>query len=219
MNEYLKCTHIILVNKKNEMKSIFTHYIFDKANIKSDTFLDNEIEFMNFIKFCLSTRQRIVNNDMTNGLIYFEKKYLNIIDALESYNISELQNIVYMSPGVGQKIGSLIIELIYMYSKYNNEEILKKAYLPIDTHTKRILENSYNIEVPDIGVTVKSKKFIEFQESLNELCSEDKSRVYFDYLWFIGKVFCTKINKKNSRGFKLCNYCWIKDFCSNQKWR
>jgi hypothetical protein len=65
-----------------------------------------------------------------------------------------------------------------------------------------------------------NNKFINFQNKLKEY-SNGKPIIYFDYLWFIGKMFCNKIDENNekSRGYKLCKYCWIKDCCeNNNKW-
>lgn len=209
----------VLYSKKEEMKRFFSYYIFKRIRIDMLTFVDNKEQFIRFISFCLHTRQRVVINQLDKGILYFSINYTRLHACILSKNITELQSIVYNAPGVGQKIGSLIIELIYLYSKHADDTILINAYLPIDVHTKRIFEDSFRMKVPDVAVKVSEKRFLVFQRELTQYTENNYSRVYFDYLWFIGKVFCTKISESESnKGYKLCDMCWIQPYCLNMKW-
>ena len=197
--EKLSGAFTVLVNKKSEMRNFFMHYMCESAGFDFENFVDSEMQFLRFIDFCLHTRQRPVNSEYAAGMEYFNNEYSAINRSISDSDLSELKRIVYNAPGVGQKIGSLIIEMIFLYSKYENDELLKEAFLPIDTHTERILRDSFGLEVPYIGSPVDSRRFLRFQEKLNNYTSEGKSRVYFDYLWFVGKMFCSKITDSKYR--------------------
>jgi endonuclease III len=187
-------------------------------NLKKNEFVDDKEQFMAFINFCLNTRQRKKEDDFKKGMKHFSDYYPQILKSIKEKRYNELQNIVYSANGVGQKIGSLILEIIYLYSKYRNENIIKKLYVPIDIHTERIFSDSLGIKTPkSYQLKTNNLKFIQFQDSLNAY-TNDRGRIYFDYLWFIGKMFCAKITDEKSRGYKLCNYCWIKEHCKNEKW-
>jgi len=111
----------------------------------------------------------------------------------------------------------MLLEFIYLYTNYYDEDIIKVLYLPIDTHIKRLFFDCFNIVTPNMGSHYKSRKYQKFQRLLDKY-SNNLGRVYFDYLWFIGKIFCTKITNEKSKGYKICNYCWIKEYCENKKW-
>ena len=218
MNKDIEKIFDILYSKREEMENFFGYYLFNTMKINRNEFIDDKEQFMIFIDFCLNTRQRQKNIDLIEGTKYFDKKYTVIANSIKENNISALRNIVYSAKGVGQKIGSLILEVIYLYSNYKDENIAKELFVPIDTHTGRMFKDSLGINVPrDYQLKFDNKKFIEFQNSLNEY-TNNRSRIYFDYLWFIGKMFCSKIKNEKSRGFRLCKYCWIKDYCRNEKW-
>jgi hypothetical protein len=135
----------ILYNHKNEMENFMNHYVFKKMNINKDTFLNNEDDFLLFVKFCLNTAQKVSNENINKGLNYFKKQYKNIIKLIENNDIKALQNKIYNSPGMGQKIGSMLLEFIYMYSNKKNDELAKELYLPLDTHVIRLFRDSFNI--------------------------------------------------------------------------
>ena len=221
--ENLKKAYDILFNHKNEMENFMNHYVFKKMHRDKETFLHKKEDFLLFIKFCLNTAQMVKKDNVKNGLEYFDKNYKNIIELLEKNDIESLKHKVYNSPGMGQKIGSMLLEFIFMYSDKKNDELAKKLYLPLDTHVIRLLKESFNIKnIPEKEYELKiySNKFINFQNTLKNY-TNNRPIIYFDYLWFIGKMFCNKVieNDERSRGYKLCNYCWIKDCCENKnKW-
>lgn len=106
----------------------------------------------------------------------------------------------------------------------DKKEVEKELYVPIDTHVKRILEESFGIkEVPSDGVSVSSSSYSEFQKLLSEHAPQSNGRIIFDYLWFVGKAFCHKVDyntSQYSRGFKLCHICWLYEVCQNvNKWQ
>ena len=216
--ENLSKAYEILYAHKSEMENFMEYYVLKKMKISKDTFLSNEEDFLRLIKFCLNTAQKVKKENIKKGLDYFKKRHRKFIEAIENNDVEALQDVAYNAPGMGQKIGSMLLEIIYMYSNKRNDELAKKLYLPLDTHVIRLLKDSFKINNIPQGNNLKidSKKFIDFQKSL-EKYSSGKPIVYFDYLWFIGKMFCNKIdeNSENSRGYKLCNYCWIKDCCEN----
>jgi endonuclease III len=216
-DEDLGKVHEVLFSKKSEMKEFMKYYVFKKKDINIDTFIDDKEQFIRFIDFCLNTRNRPVNKDIDEGIQYFSKNYNKIIQCINDKNIEELKKLVCHSRGVGQKIGSMLLEFIYLYSKYSNENVIKKLFVPIDTHIKRIFNDSFGVKTPNINSKYDDNRYLEFQYSLDKYAN-NKGRVYFDYLWFVGKMFCTKITDDKSRGYKLCKYCWIREYCKNEKW-
>ncbi len=202
----------ILHNKKPFMEKFFDEYCFNKAGVDKNKFVDNKKDFLKFISFCLNTRQRVVNRDLENAKLYFKDKHTLINKLIKKGDVKKLEEIIYNAPGVGQKIGSMMLEFIFMYSGYKSDKYLKEINLPIDTHVKRVLEESFkNTKVPNINASYKSKKYVDFQKEIQGFTKNDLGRAYFDYLWFIGKVFCKK-------DYKLCNICWIKEVCMQKKW-
>ena len=218
MKKELNKVHEILLSKESEMKEFMKHYAFKKNKKNIETFVDDKVQFLEFIDFCLNTRRKSVEEHKIEGKQYFNKNYDNIIRSVEEKDVAKLRSLVCDSPGVGQKIGSMILEFIFLYSRHRDEAVIKELYVPIDTHVKRIFKYSFGMETPEIGWRYGNKKFQEFQDLLDGY-SNNKGRIYFDYLWFVGKVFCTKMESKNSKGYKLCQYCWIKEYCKNKdKW-
>ena len=212
----------ILFSKKEEMELFFDFYIFEKMKINKNEFVDNKDQFMKFIDFCLHTRRTPKNNDINVGMKYFSNNYEEILKLIKTKNINQLKKMIYEAKGVGQKIGSFILEVIYLYSNYRNSDIAKVLFVPIDTHIERIFYECLNArKIPKQTSKYTSEEFIKFQNALNRF-TNNRSRLYFDYLWFIGKMFCAKTttdNEKFNKGYKLCNYCWIKEYCKNKnKW-
>jgi len=222
MEDNIKKAFEILYSHKMEMEKFMNFYVFKRMKVNMDTFLNNENDFLLFIKFCLNTAQKKSDKNIKDGLNYFKRKYLDIIKMLNNKDIYNLKKCIYNSPGVGQKIGSMILEFIYLYSDKKDDDIAKKLFLPLDTHVLRLLDECFHLNnIPkEYQFKIENEKFINFQRSLQKYTNE-KPIIYFDYLWFIGKMFCNKIseNDEKSRGYKLCNYCWIKDYCENKnKW-
>jgi len=214
----------ILYSHRNEMDRFMNFYVFKRMNIDKDTFLENENDFLKFVEFCLKTIQRPNNNYFSDGLEYFKNNYLSIKLLISQKNIEELKSCVYKCPGVGQKIGSMLLEFIYLYSNKKDNEIANTLYVPLDTHVLRLLNECFHLNnIPQTSNqinNIENIKFINFQNSLKKYTS-GKPIIYFDYLWFIGKMFCNKINEENemSKGYKLCNYCWLNKCCGNEnKW-
>lgn len=111
--------------------------------------------------------------------------------------------------GVGQKIGSFILEVLIHYGE-NNPDLESKLFVPIDTHVHHIFNECLGIDdVPKVNTIITSQRFQNFQSMLQENTYNKNPRIYFDYLWFIGKIFCTQ--RENGNGFRLCNICWINE--------
>ena len=146
--------------------------------------------------------------------------YPSIKKMIKEKNIKSLKGCIYTTPGIGQKIGSMMLEFIYLYSGKKDTEIAKTLYVPLDTHVMRLFDECFHLDnIPNSSqLNIDNNRFKDFQKSLEQY-TNGKPTVYFDYLWFIGKIFCNKINEENemSRGYKLCNYCWLKDCCGNKK--
>jgi len=217
----IKEAYEILYSHRGEMEQFMNYYVFKKMNIDQKTFWNKEIDFLKFVEFCLNTSQMPNNKNIKNGKEYFKKKYAEIKKGIENKNIDELKNIIYEATGVGQKIGSMMLEFIFLYSNKQDNEIAKELYVPLDSHVIRLLKESFHLNnLPeDHQLKIKDNNFINFQESLNQY-TDGRPIVYFDYLWFVGKCFCNKTdeNEKN-RGYKLCNYCWLNNCCeNNSKW-
>jgi endonuclease III len=204
------------------MEHFMDFYVFKKMNINKCTFIENKNDFLQFIEFCLNTAQKTKEQNIKDGLDHFRRNYSTIKKMIEDKNIQRLKCCIYSSPGVGQKIGSMMLEFIYLYSNKKDKDIAKTLFVPLDTHVLRLFDECFHLEnIPkNFQLKMENNQFIEFQKSL-EKYTNGKPIIYFDYLWFIGKMFCNKINENNemSRGYKLCNYCWLKECCeNNNKW-
>lgn len=217
-----------LYAKRAEMEQFMDLYLFKRAGCSKEEFIDDKEQFIKFIKVCSNLHSGPQQRERTERIkVDFVEKYsdIKIKELVKNKKIEELQKIFYGTDGIGQKIGSFMLELIFLYSNYRDEEAAQKLYVPIDTHIKRIFEESFGHTPPEISVSYSAskkfpKKFEDFQETLNEYTG-GKPRVYFDYLWYIGKVYCEKTNKDGtfSRGYKLCKECWIAKQCAfHPKW-
>lgn len=208
-----------LVSKKEEMRVFIHNYMFKKHHIDMKTFVDHKDQFAIFAKACMLTRQVPNADDLSKGSDYVDQNFEAVHTAVVRGTFGDLSTLIYGIPGVGQKIGSLMLEIIYMYSNYADDSVLAFVNLPIDTHTKRILKDSFHYEVPGIESKIRSKRYIKFQDQLSSITGV-RPRAYFDYLWFVGKVFCGKMTgKSRNRGYRLCNMCWIRESCEIQdKW-
>lgn len=217
MSKELAKVFEILYSKRNEMEEFFDHYLFETMQIDKNEFIDDKDQYLKFIDFCLNTRQRSNKNDFEKGKKKLEEFYPLIVKCVKEKEIDALKALIYSVHGVGQKIGSMMLEFIFLYSNYKDDIAAKKLFVPIDVHIERIFKDSFSVITPKVDSKYQDKKFVEFQDFLDQFTNH-KSRVYFDYLWFIGKMFCAKITDEKSKGYKLCNYCWIRDYCKNEKW-
>ena len=210
-----------LYAKREAMEQFMDLYLFKRAGCSKDEFIDDKKQFISFIEVCSKLRSgpAIPIESIREE---FKANYSGIKDLIRDKNIGELQRIFYGVKGIGQKIGSLMLELIFLYSNYRDEEAARELYVPIDTHIKRIFEESFGLKPPDAGGFPFAPRFIEFQETLNGYAG-GKPRVYFDYLWYIGKVYCEKTTGSGdvfNRGYKLCKNCWIEKHCAySSKWK
>jgi len=219
MKENLINAFEILYSHRDEMEHFMNYYVFKRMRINKETFLDNENDFLSFIEFCLNTAQHPRGENIINGRNHFRRNYLAIKEMIDKKNISSLKECIYSSPGVAQKIGSMMLEFIYLYSNKRDTSIAKTLFVPLDTHVLRLFEECFhlkNIPRNNNQLNINNNVFLGFQRSLEQY-TNGKPIIYFDYLWFIGKMFCNR-NDMN-RGYKLCNYCWLKDCCeNNNKW-
>lgn len=218
--------HCSLISKRNFMFSFMENYIFNKVNVNRNNILDTVENFIEVIRFCLETRPRRVNVQNENAINYFTFHYNPIHSAINQGDWELLKDLIYLKHkneeymiaeglnypiGVGQKIGSLILEVLIHYGE-SNPDLESKLFLPIDTHVQHILVECLGIDnVPRISANVRTASFQNFQEYLRVNTYDSNPRIYFDYLWFVGKIFCTQ--RENGNGFRLCNICWCNEYC------
>lgn len=227
-NNNLKSAGEILLLKKDFMRDFMSNYMLRQLGLSFRDDLLEKGNFMKIIDFCLRTRQRIIERDVTKGEKYFDKNFELFLEYYNNNDMIRLKELVYNCHGVGQKIGSLILE-VFIHYKGGKEEIEKELYVPIDTHVKRVLEESFQTHVPSDGVSTSASSYDKFQKLLSEHAPQKGNRIIFDYLWFVGKAFCHKVKVNHdanrstnnySRGFKLCHICWLQKVCQNEnKWQ
>jgi len=213
----------LLATKRSFMFSFMERYLFSQIGVQKRTEIISNLEnFKGMIDFCLKTRGPFGRREYPKGMEYFSDNFQKIQDYVHKGCMQDLQKVVYSAPGVGQKIGSLILEVIIHYGEANSD-LEPLLWVPIDRHVRRILTECLGLDnVPGIEIKPDSAKYLDFQENLAKNTADGVPRIYFDYLWFVGKVFCAKIdaNKEGySRGYRLCSMCWIKDYCIlSDKW-
>jgi endonuclease III len=218
----LKDVSRLLATKRPFMFSFMERYIFAQIGVARTEALATSENFMRTIDFCLMTRQRVRQNEYELAKTFFADNFTQIQANVADGNWPALLPLVYNAPGVGQKIGSLILEMLIHYGEAN-QALEPKLFVPIDTHVERILSECLGLNnVPSVGLPVWKQTYQDFQQFLANNSAEGTPRIYFDYLWFVGKVFCRKINENNerySKGYRLCSMCWIKDHCTYaDKW-
>jgi len=176
----------ILYSRKAEMENFMDFYVFKKMNISKETFLENESDFLKFVEFCLNTAQRSKGKNINDGLRHFQMNYSAIVKMLEEKNISCLKGCIYSSPGMGQKIASMMLEFIYLYSSKRDTEIAKTLFVPLDTHVLRLFDECFHLDnIPNNSqLNIENKHFISFQKSL-EKYTNGKPIIYFDFLLYL----------------------------------
>jgi endonuclease III len=212
----------LLAAKRPFMFSFMDRYIFSQIQVPRQESLESLANFMKIIDFCLKTRQRVNRKDFDQSQKYFADNFKETKENIISGNWPETLRLIYGARGVGQKIGSLILEALIHYGKAN-DDLEPQLFVPIDTHVRRIFTECLGLtNVPSIGSPVSSSDYRGFQQFLADNTDQGTPRIYFDYLWFVGKVFCRKITENDevySKGYRLCSMCWIKDYCSfPDKW-
>ena len=219
--EHILNTWKILKTKKPFMDSFMDNYLCKQISVPRTRLLSNKENYEKVIDFCLRTRRNPNGPDLRKAKKHFYKNFDEFKMLLKKGEFKQLQELVNQAPGVGQKIGALILEVFIFYGA-NNSKLIKELYVPLDAHTIRMFDEALNMKnVPKKYSDLKTK-LSPFQDELSSHLPANGERIYFDYLWFIGKVFCQKITKsKNSysRGYRLCNMCWINNYCQiNPKW-
>lgn len=202
----------ILEGKRDFMFSFMDRYIFEKIGLSRQEVLETPENFNSVVVFCLETRNRINRQEFRRGRRFLNKRYDEIKSHIYNENWQQLKQIIYSAPGVGQKIGSLLLEVLVHYAE-NSRYLEKELYVPIDVHVHRVFKECLGLDkiVPPVETAIGRPRFANFQLALDSNLEGEIPKIYFDYLWFVGKAFCGDTNKP--RTFKLCEMCWIKDFC------
>jgi hypothetical protein len=112
MKKNLTAAFDALYSHRAEMEHFIDFSTFRIININKNTFLENKKDFLAFVKLCLHSAQRPREENITKGLQHFEKNYAEIKKMIDEKNIDALKNFVYDAAGVGQKIGSMMLEFI-----------------------------------------------------------------------------------------------------------
>lgn len=145
-----------------------------------------------------------------NIFIELNKKLdINIIKKLRGQKkLDHLYNTFNQLPYIGTKITLVILKDIIYCNKICNE-LVDLLPLPIDRHIRNILINKLKVfdenEVPQPSEPITTKRNKKFQEIIDKI---HRTRVEFDYLWYIGYTFCSKR--------VACHLCWIKDYCQEK---
>jgi hypothetical protein len=225
--EALKKAFIVLKAKDAFMQKFMEHYVLNKINVPKHKMLATKRNYDEVIDFCLRTRAQIKNNELEKAKDYFSNNYLKFKNAIKNKDFEGLKKLLYTDItelekekkiGVGQKISSLILEVFIHYG-IKDGNLRKKLFVPLDRHVVRVLEYAFNVEIKQSTFKYGSKKFHELQNLLKK-CSVSGNSIYFDYLWFIGKIFHPELSdSEHNRGYRLCSMCWIKDCCLDEnKW-
>jgi hypothetical protein len=212
----------VLARQRSFMFSFMEKYLFSQIQVPRTEVLSNSENFDRMIDFCLRTRQRIVGKELQEAKVLFTGNFWEIRERVYQGDMRSLRNLVYSAPGVGQKIGNFILEVIIHYGEAN-PDLEPQLYVPIDTHVRRVFTECLGLRnVPQVGCPPDAPRYLRFQRHLAANTADRVAPIYFDYLWFVGKVFCRKTGRGKegySRGYRLCSMCWIKHYCIVQdKW-
>ena len=205
-----------LATKRPFMFGFMDKYLFAQVRVPRTEVLSNQQNFDRVIDFCVKTRQRTRTDELREAKALLSANFGRICHGVRQGDIQGLRTLVYSAPGVGQKIGNLILEVMIHYGEAN-PQLEPRLYVPIDTHVRRILVDCLGVgNVPDIACSPAAPRYTRFQRYLAANTAEGVPPICFDYLWFVGKVFCTKKKgggRAYSRGYRLCPICWIRDHC------
>jgi hypothetical protein len=196
--------------------------LFAQVKVPRREILSSQQNFDRVIDFCLNTRQRKKLNEFEAAKDHFSANFERIREGVRQGDIEGLRTLAYMAPGVGQKIGNLILEVIIHYGQ-ENPDLEPYLYVPIDTHVRRVLVHCLGVpSVPQVACPPGAPRYLRFQHHLAANAAKNVPPICFDYLWFVGKVLCTKKDsdgKGYSRGYRLCSICWVRDQCLiSDKW-
>jgi len=207
-----------LRNHDDYMKNFFNERVFRCLHINKNLLLDegeNDLRMLFF--FCLTQRRQQTFDNIIIGMNYFNKNQSNLVQTLEENfknpeeKFERVEAIVYphrkKGVGIGQKIGSLFLELLVLYGN-TCQEILPYLYVPIDENVQSVLEKLGIKDVPRVGTPINASKFRRFQDWLAKIADENgRYRIHFDYLWYIYREFCRNNN---------CDECWIQAICNSR---
>ncbi|MBA7501597.1 hypothetical protein ES706_00170 [subsurface metagenome] len=215
-----KCIKILRTHDA-EMKHFFGNHVFIPLKINKGRLLDKDSSDLRMLFFfTCTTRAGGVNVErIKTAMDYFNAQQDSLIEILNAkidsnVKFERLCEIVYpeRSIGVGQKIGSLFLELLVVYGG-RELGLLPFLYLPIDTNVWRIFTDKLGVppvELPKhiIGYKIWQPKFRTFQEKLRRIAeAHDSHRIHFDYLWYVGHI-CGSIK---------CIECWLQSICLNKE--
>lgn len=206
----------ILGRKRPVMFAFMEKYLFAQVRVPRTEVLSNQQNFDRVIDFCLNTRQRKKIDEFEEAKALISANFGRIREGVRQGDIEGLRTLLYSAPGVGQKIGNLILEVIIHYGEAN-PRLEPYLYVPIDTHVRRMLVDCLGVRsVPDVACSPKAPRYLRFQRNLAANAAQGVPPICFDYLWFVGKVLCTKKDSDGAgynRGYRLCSICWLRDHC------
>ncbi|HUW95198.1 MAG TPA: hypothetical protein VMW58_05385 [Anaerolineae bacterium] len=206
----------ILATKRPFMYAFMEKYLFAQVQVPRTEILSNQQNFDRVIDFCLNTRQRKKLDEFEAAKAHFTDNFGRIGEGVRQGDIEGLRTLVYEAPGVGQKIGNLILEVIIHYGEANRR-LEPHLYVPIDSHVRRILLDCLGVDhVPQVGCAPDAPRYLRFQRYLAANAAQGVPPICFDYLWFVGKVLCNKKSdggRGYSRSWRLCSICWLRKYC------
>lgn len=202
------------------MRQFMSRYLLGQVNVPRNKMLSNLDNYNKIIDFCLKTRRFPNNKSLSNAKRHFTINYPAITQLIKDKDIKALRSIIHEAEGVGQKVGSFILEVFIHYG-LNDKVFSRELYVPLDSHVLRVLSDAFGMNIKNHQLNLDNENFINFQSVLKQNAVDGRA-IIFDYLWFVGKVFHPELKRvigKFSRGYRLCSICWIKDVCRDKnKW-